>query len=121
MLLVDDEPLFLKVATRTLERLGAHVLQAASGVEAFKLFCQRKEKIDLLLCDVSMAQMNGWQTMDAIREVAPTLPVILSSGYHGVMRHAPPLSPPKPLFLPKPYKPEALHSAILQALAPTNT
>ena len=46
-----------------------------------ELFHQHRDKIGCVLCDVSMPRMNGWETLAALRQIAPELPVILNSGH----------------------------------------
>ena len=42
---------------------------------------QRKDEIRLVLCDLTMPLMNGWETLSAMRKLMPNIPVILASGY----------------------------------------
>lgn len=116
VLLVDDEAIFRKGASRVMQFFGARVLVAASGQEAVELFQQHAQEVGLLLCDIVMPDMDGWQTMAAIRKLAPNLPVILSSGFFREIPRASTFPPPPPLFLAKPYEPEQLRQAILRAL-----
>jgi signal transduction histidine kinase/CheY-like chemotaxis protein len=80
ILVVDDEPAVLEVARRILEREGHDVVTAASGSEAVQLL-RLDARADAALVDMSMPGLNGIETTRALRRIAPSLPVILSSGY----------------------------------------
>ena len=46
-----------------------------------ELFRQHRGEIGCVLCDLTMPRMNGWNTLAALRKIAPGIPVILVSGY----------------------------------------
>jgi signal transduction histidine kinase/CheY-like chemotaxis protein len=81
VLLVDDEPTVLDVGRQILERSGFDVLTAASGSEAVQLFGSLDVPVAAAIVDMSMPGLNGLETMRALRRRAPSLPVILTSGY----------------------------------------
>jgi PAS domain S-box-containing protein len=116
VLLVEDEPAVRKVVARMLGRMAFTVLQAGDGVEALEIFRQKQNDVRCVLCDLTMPRMNGWETLAALRKLAPSLPVILASGYdegqamagnHDELPHA---------FLGKPYRLKSLRAALGQAL-----
>ena len=76
ILIVDDNPKFLKDA---LPMYGYDVAVATDGLEALKILTAKKRKFDLILLDVMMPNMNGWDTLKTIRtsEKTKTLPVIM--------------------------------------------
>jgi PAS domain S-box-containing protein len=81
VLLVDDEELVLDASEQMLRRLGYEVLVAGSGQEALALYAKNHAKIDMVLLDMVMPGMGGGETYDRMREVDPTVKVLLSSGY----------------------------------------
>ncbi len=99
--------------------LGFAVLLAKDGVEAVEVFSQHRDQVRCVLCDLVMPRMNGWDTLAALRELAPGLPVILSSGYDEayVMAGDHPELPQA--FLGKPYQIQDLREALGRALVPT--
>jgi CheY-like chemotaxis protein len=99
-----------------LTRLGFTVMAAKDGIEAVEMFRQRQERIRFVLCDLTMPRMNGWETLTALRKLAPDIPVILASGYDKahVMSGDHPELPQA--FLGKPYNLKGLSDAISQAL-----
>jgi DNA-binding NtrC family response regulator len=117
VLLVDDEPMLRNVGERALMRLGFAVLLAKDGVEAVEIFRQHRDEVRCVLCDLTMPRMNGWETLVALRKLAPGLPVILASGYDKahVMAGDHPELPQE--FLSKPYQLQGLRDAIGRALA----
>jgi CheY-like chemotaxis protein len=120
VLLVEDEEMVRNMAAAMLNRLGFSVLVAKDGVEAVQVFRQRQERIRFVLCDLTMPRMNGWETLRALRKLAPGIPVILASGYDKahVMAGDHPELPQ--VFLGKPYKLKGLSDAISQALVRKN-
>ncbi|MCS7002240.1 MAG: response regulator transcription factor, partial [Dehalococcoidia bacterium] len=74
ILVVDDEPNLVEMTRSMLEREGYHVIDAANGKEAV----QRARDLlpDLVLLDVMMPEMDGFEALKAIREVS-TVPVIM--------------------------------------------
>ncbi len=81
ILLVDDESTVLRVTRRMLESLGYTVHAIDSGPDAIAFFKDRTETIDLVILDMIMPKLSGSETFDRIRELNPSVKVILSSGY----------------------------------------
>ena len=67
ILVVDDESRMRKLIRDFLEREGYQILEAADGIEAMDLFYADKN-IDLIILDVMMPRMDGWQVCKEIRE-----------------------------------------------------
>ncbi len=81
ILLVDDEEMILGVGRAMLEKLGYRVIVAGGGEEALHIVGRQEEDIDLVVLDLIMPGMPGGQVFDAIREIRPDMPILLSSGY----------------------------------------
>ncbi len=64
ILVVDDNPKYLKDA---LPMYGYDVTVALDGLEALKILTEKEDKFDLILLDVMMPNMDGWDTLKAIR------------------------------------------------------
>jgi len=114
VLVVEDEPMLRAVVTRALQRIGITVFAAVDGVEAVELFGQHRDKIDCVLCDLTMPRLGGWETLAALRKLAPGIPVILSSGYDDAMVMEGHHAELPQAFLPKPYELKALINLINQ-------
>jgi two-component system KDP operon response regulator KdpE len=77
ILIVDDEPAMVRLIEQILAAKGYEVLTAGSGQGALKLMFAHHP--DLVLLDVVMPGMNGWQVCSRIREVSD-VPVIMLTG-----------------------------------------
>ncbi len=77
VLIIDDDSIFLRLVDQILTRQGFMVLKASSGQEGLRLLFT--EKPDLLLLDVVMPRMDGWQTCQRIREISD-IPIIMLTG-----------------------------------------
>jgi DNA-binding response OmpR family regulator len=66
ILVADDDVEILALVTRHLRRMDATILEASDGEEALKV--ARREKPDLVVLDVMMPGMSGWEVCRAIRE-----------------------------------------------------
>lgn len=76
ILIVDDNPKYLK---DTLPMYGYDVTVVENGIEAMKVLSESTNRFDLILLDVMMPEMNGWDTLKAIRKNKNTkyIPVIM--------------------------------------------
>jgi len=81
ILVVDNQEMVCKMAKTMINRLGFEVLMAKDGKEAEDLFSGRHQSIRLVLTDLTMPRLNGWDTLKALRRIRPDIPVILASGY----------------------------------------
>ena len=77
ILVIDDDPIFLRLVDQVLAPQGYEVFKASSGQEGLRLLFT--EKPDLVLLDVVMPRMDGWQTCQRIREIAD-VPIIMLTG-----------------------------------------
>jgi two-component system KDP operon response regulator KdpE len=77
ILVVDDEPAQIRLAEQALAGRGYEVIKASSGKEAVRLIYERKP--DLVLLDVMMPEIDGWQTCRLVREISD-IPVIMLTG-----------------------------------------
>lgn len=75
ILVVDDESRMRKLVRDFLEREGFRVLEASDGVEAMEQFYQDKD-IALLILDVMMPNMDGWQVCREVRQTS-RVPIIM--------------------------------------------
>lgn len=117
VLLVDDDMIVLDITSTMLSMLGFEVLSARGGIEAVEMFQQSKDQILFVLTDFAMPHMNGLETLIALRQIAPGIPVILVSGFseEQVMEGTHPELPQ--VFLGKPFGFTDLKNAIGRALA----
>ena len=115
LLLVDDDPSLLKLLGMRLTSEGFRVVTAESGPEALKILT--KEKIDLVISDLRMDEMDGMALFEEIQKLYPNLPVIILTA-HGSIPDAVAATQQGVFgFLTKPVDRDALYKAIDEALA----
>jgi CheY-like chemotaxis protein len=81
ILLVDDDPAVREMLGRVLGGEGYRVLPAADGAEALRI--TRCTTLDLVMLDLNMPVMDGWEAFEALREENPLLPVIIITAKPG--------------------------------------
>ncbi|MEM7330474.1 MAG: response regulator [Chloroflexota bacterium] len=81
LLVVDDEDYVRDSLTELLQLKGFHVLAAENGQRAIQLYRYYREKISVVLCDMTMPVMSGAETIRRLRSINPEVPVIVFSGY----------------------------------------
>ncbi|NNC98857.1 MAG: response regulator [Gammaproteobacteria bacterium] len=79
VLLVDDEIALLELASETLERQGYRTFCASSAEDALKLL--EAENIDLMISDVVMPNMDGYQLAALVQKKHPSVKIRMASGY----------------------------------------
>jgi len=79
ILVVDDEPALIDLITEILSRKGYHVYSAHNSVQALQIL--ENESIDLVLSDVIMPDMDGYQLAAAIQKKYPNIKIQLASGF----------------------------------------
>jgi CheY-like chemotaxis protein len=115
ILLVDDEPSVRRTGGRILERFGYTVLLAEDGEDALRVLKTAPDRVALVVTDMVMPRMDARDLIVHLRRLYPTLPVLLSTGYDmgrlggGELQLF-------DRFVPKPYTPEEILSAIRQTL-----
>ena len=85
VLLMDDEPMVLKVGAKHLGRLGLEVKTAADGADAVEMFRLHRDEghpFDLVVLDLTVSGgMGGAQALQSMREIDPDVIAIACSGY----------------------------------------
>jgi CheY-like chemotaxis protein len=81
ILLVDDEQGILNLITAVLRSAGHQTLSARNGLEALALYRSYSELIDLVVTDLTMPVMDGYELIGRIQETKPGAKIICMSGY----------------------------------------
>ena len=115
ILLVDDEEGVRKLCCAVLETNGYNVLEADNAQSALAAYDKNAHKVDLLLTDVVMRQMNGFELGNALSERTPGLKILYMSGYRDQAGGTEPGQAPV-TFLNKPFTPDALLAKVRQVL-----
>jgi signal transduction histidine kinase/CheY-like chemotaxis protein len=111
ILFVDDDPLIAMSTTEMLEDLGHHVIGASSGLHALDII-RSEQPIDLMMTDHVMPGMTGIELAAASRQLRPSLPILLATGYADLPEGAQ-LDLPR---LAKPYHQDQLRDRLDQLL-----
>ncbi|KPU41871.1 response regulator GlrR [Enterobacter cloacae subsp. cloacae] len=121
LLLVDDDPGLLKLLGMRLVSEGYSVVTAESGLEGLKILA--REKIDLVISDLRMDEMDGLQLFAEIQKQQPGMPVIILTAHGSIPDAVAATQQGVFSFLTKPVDKDALYKAIDSALehaAPSN-
>jgi two-component system cell cycle sensor histidine kinase/response regulator CckA len=116
ILLVDDNEAFRGLVRTLLEKSGYTILEARASSEAAKIATTYAGSIDLLLTDIVMPQVDGYQLSDYLRFHREKMRVLCMSGYAGSTCSMRSGSKPRTRVLPKPFCKEALFLAVRQVL-----
>jgi CheY-like chemotaxis protein len=112
ILFVDDDPLIAMSTVEMLEDLGHRVIGVSSGQHALDIL-RSEQPVDLMVTDHMMPGMTGLELAAASREVRPSLPVLLATGY-AELPEGTQLDLPR---LAKPYHQDQLRDQLDQLLA----
>ncbi len=81
IMVVDDEEMIRRVSAAMLRELGFETIEAADGEEALRIFKEQSDRIDLVLLDKCMPQMDGIEVLKGLRQIRPGIKVLLTTGY----------------------------------------
>ena len=116
VLVVDDQPSMRMLLSEVLQELSCGVETAADGAEGAEIF-ERDPTYDLVITDLLMPRLSGWELVRRLRAVNPTVPIIVLAGSLGSpdlqrAQHA------GVAVLHKPVQLADLQAAIARALGP---
>ena len=114
ILIVDDEPFNVDYLEQELEDLGYQSLSASNGFEALQAV--EDEKPDLVLLDIMMPGMDGFQLLDKLKNDHKKIPVVMITGYSTVENAVNSLYKGAVDFIAKPFTFEEITSAIYRAV-----
>jgi CheY-like chemotaxis protein len=115
ILVAEDEEAVLFLTSALLEHKGYTVVTATNGVEALEIIDSNKN-IDLVLLDVVMPKMGGWEVFEKIKEIRPSIPVLFSTGYAANAIDREFLSKNGVSLISKPFAPEELYLTVRHSL-----
>jgi PAS domain S-box-containing protein len=114
ILVVDDEPALAELASEVLIEQGYQVLVANNGKEALVIL--EKEAVDVLVSDVIMPEMNGYELATIVQEKYPSIKIQLASGFNDTIDADNVSSLLQEQLLHKPYHSEKLLLRIRELL-----
>ncbi len=115
ILVVDDEPAVLAIATRILEAAGFRVRQALDGTDALEM-AERHEPPQLVLTDLLMPRIGGAELARRLQARWPALPVVFMSGYSAEELYRQGALGPTGELIQKPFSPGELVAVVTAAL-----
>lgn len=112
VLIADDEPITRMLIKLLLERADFEVIEASNGLEAVKL--ATRERPDLLLMDLNMPAMNGYEAIERLRKdlALATLPIVVLTAEEGAGIERRVLALGADDYIPKPFDAEVLISRV---------
>lgn len=118
ILVVDDESRMRKLVKDFLEREGFHVMEAGDGQEAIEIFYENKD-ISLIILDVMMPRMDGWQTCREIRKDSK-IPIIMLTARSDERDELQGFELGVDEYISKPFSPKILVARVAAILRRTN-
>lgn len=116
ILLVEDNIHVQHLATQVLGRAGYNVLVGSNGKEGFALYEEHRDSISLVLTDIVMPELGGYQLMQLIHRLDPAMSVMLTSGYSAEKDLADQVAAGEVKLLQKPYRPASLLHVVREEL-----
>jgi two-component system cell cycle sensor histidine kinase/response regulator CckA len=116
VLLVEDEDALRMGAVRALQRGGYTVHEASSGVEALEIFNELDGKIDIVVSDVVMPEMDGPTLLRELRKIRPDIKFVFVSGYAADAFEKNLPADAQFAFLPKPFSLKQLATMVKEML-----
>jgi PAS domain S-box-containing protein len=107
-LVIEDDPVVRGMAARGLREAGYDVLEAVNGREALELIRAHTGRLDVVVTDIGMPEMDGYDVARRLSEERPDIPIVFMSGYGD--------PEPKVPFLQKPFAPDVLVRRVGQML-----
>ena len=116
ILIIDDEDLVREVAQEMLAYLGYTVETCKGGYDAIDYYKKNQNKIDLVITDITMPELSGYDCFRELKKINPNVKVLITSGY-SIDRDARKLIKEGALgFIPKPFKLDQLSVTIFNVL-----
>ncbi len=112
-----DDPAIRELVETILEKVGYQVIMAVDGEQAIELYSNHQTAIDLIMLDVIMPKTGGKQAYEAIREIAPDVRCLFTSGYSNNGVHTGFVLSEGLELIQKPYNPSQLLRQIRSILA----
>jgi CheY-like chemotaxis protein len=116
VLVVDDQPIARRVAYRVLSEAGYRVLEAEDGEEALAALSLKKARVDLIMIDVVMPEMDGVALAKRVWEGWPGMRILFTSGHAAEILYRHGLTYLDVPFLAKPYTRDEALAKVQEAL-----
>lgn len=119
ILVVEDSELVRSYLENVIVHLGHEFVGASNATEAIDIMRNRGAGVNVLLIDVGLPEMDGFQLRQRISELRAGIPTVFTTGNagHPVLASA----PPSTLILEKPFGMDELNAILKQALVETSS
>lgn len=117
VLVVDDEESVRDITKSYAEVLGFDCLTAEDGLQAIDVMNEHKAKIAVVILDLTMPKMDGYETFRKLRQIVPNLKILLISGYNEQEAISDFTGKGLAAFLQKPYDLSSLRKTLKKILA----
>jgi DNA-binding NtrC family response regulator len=114
ILIVDDEEIVRLMIKEMLKDKAGKVIAVESGSQALKILS--RERFDIILTDVNMPDINGFQLIECAKLIDPMIPIIVMTGYSSIYDLREAMAKGAEEYIVKPFKQEDLKSAIDKVL-----
>jgi len=115
VLIVEDDNAMAQMCAKLIRRRGHSVLIAGSGPDALAIV--RTGDIDIVLSDVRMPKMTGVELLSRLRDLDPTVPIIVMTGYTQLLSPTEATALGAADYLTKPFDPETLIGSLERAIS----
>jgi two-component system chemotaxis response regulator CheY len=117
ILVVDDSPTVLKFLSFSLKSKGYRVVAACDGMDALEKMSNLPDKVDLIVTDLNMPNLDGYGLIEAIRQNDQETPIIILSSEQGEEDKRRGMEVGANAYLVKPFKPPVLLSEVSRYLS----
>ncbi len=114
ILVIDDEPTIRLLLQEAITDWGYEFLEASRAQAGIDIISS--EKVDLVLLDIQLPQMNGLAAVQKIREIDPKVPVFMLTAFHNLKQVVEMLDVDIQQFIQKPFDIDELYEKIKQEL-----
>ncbi|MHB8056848.1 MAG: response regulator [Desulfuromonadaceae bacterium] len=116
---MDDEASMRVIGSALVKAMGFAVITASDGREALEIYNLHKNEVDLVLMDLNMPVLGGLAAYRLLREISPSIPVVICSGYsvEGILEEI--ACDERAAVIQKPYKANQLQNILIKLLDKT--
>jgi PAS domain S-box-containing protein len=116
ILLVEDDKSVRLLAATILSNLGYKIYESSNGKEALTMISNKNTPIDLIITDMIMPEMNGYELAEKLKVIKPDIRIIFTSGYTEDHIASNGIVDESIYFLPKPYSPKTMAKKVRAVL-----
>ncbi len=113
VLIVEDESHNYFYLKEIIKRTGANCIRASNGKEAIEIF-KKAKNIDIILMDIKMPIMNGYEATRIIKSINPGIPIIAQTARAMIKEKEKSLEAGCDAYIAKPYEPADLVELMIQ-------